>query len=142
MLVVYFVAAVVALIVLTYLLVDVLFVWQTGEELPGALWQPGLLAGVTAGVLALVGGCTAYKVVELASGGHSVALLLGGQEVVGQTRDLRERRLLNVVEEMALASGLPVPPVYIMEEEGINAFAAGYKPGDAVIGVSRGASNT
>ena len=56
-----------------------------------------------------------------------------------QTTDLEERRLLNVVEEMAIASGMPVPPVYLLDDEpGINAFAAGYTPSDAVIGVNRG----
>src|SRR5690606_5389400 len=57
------------------------------------------------------------------------------------TRDRAERRLLNVVEEMAIASGVPVPHVYLLEESGINAFAAGYAPGDAVLGVTRGAVN-
>ena len=57
--------------------------------------------------------------------------------------DLDERKILNVVEEMAIASGTPVPPVYLMEnEEGINAFAAGFTPGDAVIGVTRGCIRT
>src|SRR5262249_52719212 len=58
--------------------------------------------------------------------------------VPGTTRDARERRLLSVVEEMACAAGVPVPPVYVLDEPGINAFAAGYAPGDAVVAVSRG----
>jgi Zn-dependent protease with chaperone function len=65
--------------------------------------------------------------------------MMGGREVVGTTRDARERRLLNVVEEMAIAAGVPVPPVYVLPDEaGINAFAAGHAPGDAVVAVSRG----
>ena len=65
--------------------------------------------------------------------------MLGGRAVNPQTTDLAERRLLNVVEEMALASGVPVPPVYVLDHErGINAFAAGHQPGDAVVAVSRG----
>ena len=80
-----------------------------------------------------------YKISELAAGGETVALMLGGRPVNPQTTDLAERRLLNVVEEMALAAGIPVPPVFIMDREpGINAFAAGHQPGNAVVAVSRG----
>jgi Zn-dependent protease with chaperone function len=64
---------------------------------------------------------------------------MGGHPLAPQTTDPDERKILNVVEEMAIASGTPVPPVYLLEhEDGINAFAAGYTPGDAVIGVTRG----
>ena len=64
---------------------------------------------------------------------------MGGRPLSPQTTDPDERKILNVVEEMAIASGTPVPPVYLLEQEdGINAFAAGYTPGDAVIGVTRG----
>ena len=80
-----------------------------------------------------------YKVSELASGGEVVAQMMGGRLVDPQTTDLAERRLLNVVEEMSLASGVPVPPVYVMDNEpSINAFAAGFRPNDAVVTVSRG----
>ena len=65
--------------------------------------------------------------------------MMGGRLVDPQTTDLAERRLLNVVEEMSLASGMPVPPVYVMDHEpSINAFAAGYRPTEAVVTVSRG----
>ena len=140
LLVVYFVLAIIVLIGLTYLLVaGVFFLPSLNEDKSATWWMPGLLVFVTAGVFCLVGGCTVYKVAQLSSGGHSVALLMGGKEIIGQTRDLKERRLLNVVEEMAIAAGLPVPPVYVMEDEqGINAFAAGYAPGDAIVAVSRG----
>jgi Zn-dependent protease with chaperone function len=68
-----------------------------------------------------------------------VARLLGGRPIDPNTTDPAERRLLNVVEEMAIAAGLPVPTVYLLDnEEGINAFAAGFTPQDAVLGVTRG----
>src|SRR5262249_33614839 len=76
-----------------------------------------------------------------ASGGQAVALMMGGVEVPGTTADSRQKRLLHVVEEMAIASGVPVPPVYILDEPGINAFAAGYAPGDAVVAGSHGCLN-
>ena len=87
----------------------------------------------------MIGCGSLYKIAQLSSGGKAVALLVGGQEIQQNTRNLRERRILNVVEEMAIASGVPVPPVYLLPDEmGINAFAAGHAPGDAVVAVSQG----
>ncbi|HKB41531.1 MAG TPA: M48 family metallopeptidase [Gemmataceae bacterium] len=139
LLVVYFVLAVVILIALVYGLVLVLGLYGAGK--PVSWWQPELLLLVAAGVGVVVGGASAFKVAQLASGGQAVALMMGGAEVPGTTTDPREKRLLHVVEEMALAAGVPVPPVYILEEPGINAFAAGYAPGDAVVAVSQGCLN-
>ena len=139
LLVVYFVAALVGLVASTYLLVWALFLYGESWDVTAVpVWNPGLLVGVSAVVGLLVGGGSVYKVAQLSAGGPAVALMLGGRELSGASRDPAERRLLNVVEEMAIASGLPVPPVYVLDEPGINAFAAGYAPGDAVIGVSRG----
>ena len=77
------------------------------------------------------------KIVALAKGGSAVAENLGGRLVHTATTDVDERRLLNIVEEMALASGTPVPQVYILDrEKGINAFAAGYSPNDAIVAVT------
>ena len=102
-------------------------------------WNPQLLVTVALGTIVVVGMGSLYKVAELASGGEVVAQMMGGRLIDPQTTDLAERRLLNVVEEMSLASGVPVPPVYVMDREpSINAFAAGYRPADAVVTVSRG----
>ena len=106
---------------------------------PTSLWQPQVFLWVTLGTLTVISLGSLYKISELSSGGESVALMLGGRAIDPQTTDLAERRLLNVVEEMALASGIPVPPVYVMDSErSINAFAAGHRPGDAVVAVSAG----
>jgi len=79
----------------------------------------------------------------LRSGGARVAEMLGGRLIPAGSDDFLEKRLLNIVEEMAIASGVPVPPVYLMaKEKGINAFAAGFSPDDAVIGITRGALET
>ncbi|HEY7819346.1 MAG TPA: M48 family metallopeptidase, partial [Vicinamibacteria bacterium] len=89
--------------------------------------------------LLVVAAGSLYKIWRLSDGGHTVARLLGGRPVDPNTTDPSERRLLNVVEEMAIAAGLPVPTVYLLDkEEGINAFAAGFTPQDAVLGVTRG----
>lgn len=98
-----------------------------------------LILAVMGGVLAIVGIGSASKMVELRSGGEAVAAMMGGRRIVGNAKELTDRKVANIVEEMALASGTPVPPVYILDsEQSINAFAAGYTVDDAVIGINRG----
>lgn len=90
-------------------------------------------------VLGLIGGGTAYKMSALSAGGAAVANLVDAREIDMTTSDLLDRRLINVVEEMAIASGVAVPRVYVMDNEpAINAFAAGHSINDAVITVTRG----
>ena len=79
------------------------------------------------------------RMLSLRKGGSAVAEMLDGELLVDPGDDLHKQKLMNVVEEMAIASGTPVPPVYLMRDNAINAFAAGYSPGDAVIGVTYGA---
>lgn len=102
-------------------------------------WDTGMfftVAGLTTGVI-LLG--SVYKAIQLSDGGEVVARDVGGRPVDPHTTDVAEKRLVNVVEEMAIASGVPSPQVWIMDHEsGINAFAAGTEPGNAVIGVTRG----
>ena len=84
-------------------------------------------------------GASLYKTSVLAAGGSRVAMDMGGTPVTADTRDPLRRRLRNVVEEMAIASSVSVPEIFVLEKEsGINAFAAGYTTGDAVIAVTRG----
>ena len=100
---------------------------------------PALLGGalVTAGVIAVA---SLFKTATLRSGGGKVARDLGGVLVEADARDPLRRRLYNVVEEIALASGIPVPEIYVLEQEsGINAFAAGFTTADAAVAVTRGA---
>jgi Zn-dependent protease with chaperone function len=100
-------------------------------------WQ--IPIGASLASLALIAGGSMFKIAQLSSGGTGVAERLGGVRVYPNTIDPVERRLLNVVEEMALASGVPVPPLFMLtNEKGINAFAAGFSPSDAVIAVTRG----
>lgn len=100
--------------------------------------QPGLLLAVAAGTLAVVGGGSLFKINQLRRGGAAVAAMLGALPVPADTKDLREKQLLNVVEEMAIASGTGMPGVYLLDEPGINAFAAGWKTADAVVCVTKG----
>ena len=106
---------------------------------PPSWWQPQLFLGVSSLTLAVVGLASLFKWNEFSAGGSAVAESVGGRRVDPHTTDTLERRLVNVVEEMAIASGVPVPAVYIMDEEpAINAFAAGLTTSDAVVAVTRG----
>ena len=93
---------------------------------------------VTLGTLAVIISGSLIKWLSLQGGGKVVASSLGGRLLIPNSKDFYERRLLNVVEEMAIASGMPVPPVYVLPDSSINAFAAGYQASDAVIGVTEG----
>jgi Zn-dependent protease with chaperone function len=145
LLVFYFILAVAAIVVACYFVGLIIFNASQSNhhhydgQAQLILWDPKLFLGVTVGVLAVIFIGSAYKTNELAGGGGSVATLMGGRLVNSNTTDLDERKLLNVVEEMAIASGVPVPQVYVLNEErAINAFAAGHTTGDAAIGVTRG----
>ena len=96
--------------------------------------------GITALATALfIMGASLFKTAVLSGGGSKVAEQMGGTRVAADTQDPLRLRLRNVVEEMSIASGVPVPDIYVLEQErGINAFAAGFTPGDAAVAVTRG----
>jgi len=134
-LVILFGLAVIGIIVLVYLAVALVLASQM-ETTP---WDWRLFLGIGVAVTSVVGLSSLFKISSLRGGGHTVASMMNGRLLEPSSNDPNERKLLNVVEEMAIASGSSPPPVYLMaEEEGINAFAAGYSPNDAVIGVTRG----
>jgi len=144
-LVLLFVLAVLAIIATLYAIAVLVVGYQGQDPYTGATqwvvrwWDPALFVQVSLIALAVVSGGSLYKISQLRAGGKVVAESLGGRLVHSDTRDLLERKVRNVVEEMALASGTVTPPVYILDDEGgINAFAAGFSPRDAVIGVTRG----
>lgn len=128
--------AVVAIVVAIYAAAQSLLV--AGEQARG-FWQPELFAAIAGGTLAIVGVATLWKTAQLRSGGPRVATMLGGRQVPLSPTDPQERVLRNVVEEMAIAAGMPVPEIYVLDDEsGINAFAAGWSPADAAVAVTRG----
>lgn len=136
-----FIGAVLSLVILTNLLVLVFFV-DTAPNLsiieqiryaPTQLWLYTSL-----GVIGLIAVASGFKFLALQGGGKAVAESLGGLLIHQNTRDPQQRQLLNVVEEMAIAAGMPVPPVYLIRENSINAFAAGFGIHDAVIGINQG----
>ena len=103
-------------------------------------YNSGLLFATALLTTLFILGASMFKTAALSSGGGTVARQMGGTLVSSDVQDPLRRRLRNVVEEMAIASGVPVPEIYVLEEEsGINAFAAGFAPSDAAVAVTRGA---
>lgn len=145
-LVLLFILAVISLVVLTNIIIMMTLGYLQTETLSINLnmsasdWK--LSGFISAVVIIIISGASLTKMASLSSGGEQVAEMLGGQLLTSVDADSKQRVLLNVVAEMAIASGTPVPPVYFIEERGINAFAAGYNSSDAVIGITRGAIET
>jgi Zn-dependent protease with chaperone function len=147
LLVIYFIAGVMGLIAAIYLAASIIlfgahhrhYRYESHGAAPVSFWDPELFIAVTLGTVAVIALGSVSKTMELAQGGRAVANMMGGQLVRPDTTDPHERKLLNVVEEMALASGLPVPSVYVMrDEKSVNAFAAGHSTSDAVVCVTSG----
>ncbi len=145
----WFMLAVLLLIGITNILIAMLvyFMGATTAPLAGEEAIRGFFAAfswetfgfVCLGVVATIFLVVLFKWAQLSAGGKAVAERLGGQRILPHTDDPAQRRALNVVEEMALAAGMPVPAVYLLaDERGINAFAAGVAPADAVIGLTQG----
>ncbi len=144
-LVVYFVIAVACIIASVYIASLLIFYGTHAKQQPSSpppelvLWDPKLFLYVALGTLGVVAVGSLYKTAALAKGGSAVAESLGGRLLNPNTTHPDERKLRNVIEEMAIAAGVPSPKIYVLDEEkGINAFAAGHAPGDAAIGVTRG----
>jgi Zn-dependent protease with chaperone function len=135
--------AVTGIIFSVYLVVMVLFYSQVSDfEGPvfDALWNPVALVFVSMIVFSVIAAGTLFRVIQLRKGGSAVAEMLGGRKLDPSSSEPAENRLMNIVEEMSIASGIPVPDVYILDnEENINAFAAGLTTQDAAVGVTRGA---
>ena len=141
-----FILAVLGVIAAVNLIVSTVLVnldEEPGMLIPDGRWlaaHPGTLTLTSLLVLAVVGLSSLYKVASLREGGGVVARNLGGMRIERTLDDPLRRRLFNVVEEMAIASGVPMPEVYVLEQESaINAFAAGHSPANAAIAVTRGA---
>jgi Zn-dependent protease with chaperone function len=141
---VYFAFAVIGTVLAVYLGSVLLFNLEENRNVDpgqdGNLWNPQLFMGVSLVTLFIIFCGSLYKISQLSNGGSVVAEMLGGLPIGAHTTELSEQKLLNVVEEMAIASGTPVPQLYLLpDEEGINAFAAGHTTGDMVICVTGGA---
>jgi Zn-dependent protease with chaperone function len=130
-----FALAVVAIVIA----IDTVVVLAFDNNVNRGIGGVGLFA-VSIAVVLVIGLGSLYRVATLRGGGSTVALQLGGRPVPADTGDFAYRRLRNVVEEIAIAAGVPVPDIFVLEEEAaINAFASGYAPTDAAVTVTRGA---
>ena len=132
-----FFAAVVSLVILTNLLAAMAMGIGLGPEMLAAQ-PPQTWLFISCGVVGVITVASLFKFLTLRGGGRVIAESLGGLPIHQNTQIPQQRQLLNVVEEMAIAAGLPVPPVYLIPEPSINAFAAGYSQDDAVIGINQG----
>lgn len=141
-LVFYFVIAILLMILVLYaVIIVVLESYRTayGDAPWLNWWKPQLFFLVAGATLLIIAIGSYYKILMLREGGEAVATMLGGRRINSNTTDPKERQLLNIVQEMALASGINAPPVFVLDDENsINAFAAGHTPADAVIGVNCG----
>jgi Zn-dependent protease with chaperone function len=145
-----FILAVIAIVVAVNLVITALII-NMGDEagaatLPDFNWimsNLSLVLGISLSTIGFISLSSLYKIAALSSGGGKVARSLGGTLITAESTDPLRRRLYNVVEEMAIASGIPMPEVYVLEQEpGINAFAAGFTTGDAAVTVTRGMLET
>lgn len=144
-LVILFILAVIAIIIAVNTALAFVWAWTKGLHLSGTwVWHgPGypqhFFLTNSLITLGLIGGGTALEIFNLRDGGDAVAKMAGGRLIPPSSTALLERRLVNVVEEMAIASGVACPKIYVLDrEESINAFAAGYNPNEAVVAVTRG----
>ncbi len=136
-----FILAVIGVVLAVYLVAAFTYLFTVKYAATGMLfWHPRLFLWTTSATLLCIGLGSYWKIRELSEGGSRIAGILSGRQVPLQPTEPKEQQLRNVVEEMAIASGIPVPDLYLLDRErGINAFAAGHDLNDAVICVTRGA---
>jgi len=137
-LVVLFALAILCIIAALYFVFAFVAMRYTEEDGPFTLWHPTVFIWTSLGTLGVIAVASLSKTVSLSEGGSVVAEWMGGRLVDSGTQEMKERRLVNVVEEMAIASGVAVPSIYVIDSAGINAFAAGYSPDDAAVAVTTG----
>ena len=143
LLVFYFSLAVVSIILAIYAVVVIVLASghpnPKGVQATPDLWNPDLFLIVSSITILVVAIGSFFKMAELSEGGAAVARMLGGRLVDPASADPDERKLLNIVEEMSIASGVSIPAAYVMDgEDGVNAFAAGTTPENAVVAVTAG----
>lgn len=138
-LVAYFVLAVACIVASVYFVCFFIFGGFDSRHGGSSLWNTDIFIYSALGTLAVIVCGSLYQISMLSSGGSAVAESLGGRLLNPGSSDPQERKLLNIVEEMSIASGVAMPKVYVLDaESGINAFAAGFSTNDAAVAVTRG----
>lgn len=144
LLVVYFILALILIVTAVYFAVTsgvYFYHYKVNSKVAPELFSALRLAWTVGIVVPLIVFGSLWRVTQLRrTGGAGVAVAMGGRKINPATKRPQERKLMNVVEEMAIASGTPVPEVFLLDGElGINAFAAGFSLDDAAVGVTQGA---
>ena len=140
LLVLYFILAIAAVVLCVNLALLLAFVWMDVQLVPPSQWfsHPLTLWITLFTLLVMVCGCL-FKTWQLRRGGKGLAAMLGARPIDPDTRHGDEKKLINVVEEMSIASGIPAPQLYVLDkEEAINAFVAGFRPSETVLVVTHG----
>jgi len=143
LLVLYFILAVIAIVVCVNLAVLLTLFWGDFQSVSPSQWftHPFIhwITGLTLAVM--VFGCL-LKLWQLRNGGQGLAEMLGARHITMDSTATREKQLINVVEEMSIASGIPAPQLYVLDKEtAINAFVAGFRPSETVLVVTQGTLN-
>ena len=134
----FFVLAVLCIVVALYFVFASVSVYGGDDPVGASWWIPEVFLWTFVCTIGVIGLTSLVKISSLSAGGSVVAEWMGGRLIDSGTKDKNERRLINIVEEMAIASGVPVPSVYVMDQDGINAFAAGHSSDDAAVAVTTG----
>ncbi len=135
--------SVVAVVLAVDVAIGIAWSWGMAQGARAAPVPRSIYALGALGTLSVIAAASAYHMFQLREGGEAIASMLGATRVPSDTRDPLERRLLNVVEEMSIASGVRVPAVFVLQDEpGINAFAAGYDHSKCIVAVTRGTLQT
>jgi Zn-dependent protease with chaperone function len=143
LLVFYFVVSVILTVTAVNAVLMLVFMQMGGIRQPVDWMQGPHWIFVSAATLLVITFGSLIRLAQLSGGGSAVAEMAGGRKVSSDTSDPAEKRLINVVEEMSIASGVPVPQIYVLDnEQGINAFAAGFTTNEAAIAVTKGALDT
>ncbi len=144
LLILFLLAIVILLVLSNFIVVEYLYFVEYGTltlslSQLNLVFDTNLCILISAAITGFICLGSVYKLIQLSAGGSVIAQHLGGVIVPRSSDDPLHKKILNIVEEMAIASGTPVPQVYMLNEQGINAFAAGWKTTNVVIGITRGA---
>lgn len=114
-----------------------LILWLSTQPVPGELREPGYVHRMPWLGIAMAG-IALWIVADILRNGAKKVLWTTGAQLLEQAESPEERQLENVVEEMAIAAGIPRPKIYIVPDQDPNAFVTGTHPLEAHLAVTRG----
>lgn len=140
LLIFYFLLAILAIVAVVNLVCYLAIYWGEFDQYPPQHWLTSTPSQyITAACVLVVIFGSGRKLWQLRDGGTALAHMVGAVEVPADTPITDEHQLINIVEEMSIASGIPAPRVFVMRhEKAINAFVAGFRPTETVLVVTQG----